>query len=114
MKKLHVIVIECGSGHWLAQGLEIDYVSDGDTYDKAVGNFERGFRKTEQRHLDKFGDLKKLENRRLSVPALVKQLHHVGEANLIPVAKAPGFMDFIRERFSSRLSLDYIPVAQTA
>lgn len=56
---LHVILTpDCNS--WFAQGLEIDYASQGETIEEAKKNFEIGFKSTIHAHIQMFGSIEKL------------------------------------------------------
>ena len=54
-------VIICNeSGHWFAQGLEIDYAADGNSFADVKKNFETGLKGTIGLHLQSYGKLDNL------------------------------------------------------
>lgn len=55
---LKVVLIE-DAGSWFAQGLEIDYASEGSTIEEAKSAFEKGFCCTIHEHLKVYGSLEK-------------------------------------------------------
>jgi hypothetical protein len=53
---LRVVLLEDG-GHWFAQALEIDYLSEGANLEEAKKNFEIGLKATINQHLQTFGKI---------------------------------------------------------
>jgi hypothetical protein len=56
---LRVIVCNDG-GFWFAQGLEIDYASDGRSFEEVKSNFEEGLKATISQHLQVYQNIEKL------------------------------------------------------
>lgn len=54
-------VIICQEGEqWFAQGLEIDYAADGESFEDVKANFESGLRGTIDLHIKAYGNLDNL------------------------------------------------------
>jgi hypothetical protein len=53
---LHVLLVPDGDS-WIAQGIEIDYIAQGDTPEQAKEYFEHGFTKTIALYLKDDGDI---------------------------------------------------------
>lgn len=67
----HVVFIEDlrvwlfqSSDYWVAQGLDIDFTTDGDTPEEAIHSFLESLCKTIVEHINRFGSLEKLLARR--------------------------------------------------
>jgi len=56
---LRVVIVQ-DDGSWFAQGLEIDYASQGETIEDAKKHFENGLTATVHEHLRIFGSIEKL------------------------------------------------------
>jgi hypothetical protein len=54
------VLITNDDGSWFAQGLEIDYGTEGDTIDEVKKNFAAGLYGTIQQHLKIYGSIKNL------------------------------------------------------
>lgn len=59
MWALHVVIVPDGK-FWFAQGLEIDYATQGESLEDAKKKFESGLAATVQEHLNVFGQIKNL------------------------------------------------------
>jgi hypothetical protein len=58
VKALKVVILN-DDDHWFAQGLDLDYASQGDSVDDAKKNFENGLAATIHQHLKAYGNLSK-------------------------------------------------------
>lgn len=56
---LRVVLVQ-EEGSWFAQGLEIDYVAQGDSIEAVKKNFEQGFAATVDQHVRVYGTIEKL------------------------------------------------------
>jgi len=54
------VAIASDGQYWTAQGLEIDYIAQGESLADARRQFEDGLASTIQQHLNMFGDIKRL------------------------------------------------------
>jgi len=57
---LHVMIICDSETEWYAQGLEVDYLAQGETKETVQDAFSRGLRATIKEHLKLHGDILKL------------------------------------------------------
>ncbi len=57
---LRVFITQEGDRDWYAQGIEIDYLAQGDSLEDVQRSFERGLELTITEHLKKLGDIKHL------------------------------------------------------
>ena len=73
---LRVIICQDGD-QWFAQGLEIDYAADGNSYEEVKDNFQNGLRGTIGLHLQSYGNLDKLL--KIAPPAAWKELLTMGQ-----------------------------------
>ncbi|HUX65867.1 MAG TPA: hypothetical protein VMV31_00105 [Terriglobales bacterium] len=56
---LRVVIVQDGHA-WIAHGLEIDYVSQGETIEEAKKNFEDGLRATVCQNLNVYGNIERV------------------------------------------------------
>lgn len=54
------VVIKEDSGHWFAQGMEIDYVAEGTSLEDVKDRFERGLAATVHEHVKRFRTIEHL------------------------------------------------------
>lgn len=59
IKNINVAIYQKGK-HWIAQGVEIDYIAQGDTVDDVKRAFENGLEGTINQHLKIHGDIDRL------------------------------------------------------
>lgn len=57
---LRVFITQEGEREWYAQGIEIDYLAQGDSLEDVQRSFERGLELTITEHLKTLGDIKRL------------------------------------------------------
>ena len=57
---LRVLIIEDSPGEWYAQGLELDYIAQGDSLAAVQDSFVKGLQKTIAEHLKLHGDVELL------------------------------------------------------
>ena len=60
LRDLRVVIQEFETGHWTAQGLEIDYGGEGTSYEDVRSRFERGLLGTAVEHMKLFGNVNKM------------------------------------------------------
>jgi hypothetical protein len=58
--ELRVMIVCDGPSEWYAQGMEIDYIAQGDTKDMVKEAFETGLAATISAHLEQYGSIRHL------------------------------------------------------
>ena len=84
------------NGSWFAQGMEIDYSSQGETVEEAKDNFARGLKLTIREHLKKYGGIDRLL---APAPADVWKEFTLGVLTMVCVHDLTGITEELHGRF---------------